>query len=217
MGAHVFLVGEANFEVCIRRGLYGCVMPTTEWNKAEVVAGIFSVQPNDLVFFYVKNRGIYGLWKVVGETFFDEARIWDHVDQSFPFRFTFAPVVGQFATPVSLSDVLDLRDKGRVWTFDLNHRSVCTGDSPSYRNRFDSRQRRARSLRRLAERVVYENACERRIEGHAGRLPRVLKPCTDELQQGYGRVSDTRHISRWHRNTSQVHMPGTQGRPRDSR
>ncbi len=120
MGAHVFLVGEANFEVCIRRGLYGCVMPTTEWNKAEVVAGIFSVQPNDLVFFYVKNRGIYGLWKVVGETFFDEARIWDHVDQSFPFRFTFAPVVGQFATPVSLSDVLDLRDKGRVWTFDLN-------------------------------------------------------------------------------------------------
>jgi hypothetical protein len=120
MGAHVFLVGEANFEICTRRGVYGCVMPTTEWNKAEVIAGILSVQPNDLVFFYVKNRGIYGLWKVIGETFFDETKVWDNADQLFPYRFTFEPVVGQFSVPVSLSDVLDLRDKGRVWTFDLN-------------------------------------------------------------------------------------------------
>jgi len=39
MGAHIFLVGEDNFEVCTRRGVYGCVMPGTEWNKAEVIAG----------------------------------------------------------------------------------------------------------------------------------------------------------------------------------
>lgn len=120
MGAHIFLVGEANFHVCVRRGLYGCVMPTTEWNKAEVVAGILSVQPNDLVFFYVKNRGIYGLWKVFGETFFDDSKVWENTEQLFPYRFTFQAVVGQFSAPVSLSDVLDLRDKGRIWTFDLN-------------------------------------------------------------------------------------------------
>lgn len=58
MGAHIFLVGENNFEVCICRGVYGCVMPSTDWNKAEVVAGILSIQPGDLVFFYVKNGSI---------------------------------------------------------------------------------------------------------------------------------------------------------------
>src|SRR6266852_3570338 len=120
MGAHILLVGQANFEVCIRRGVYGCVMPTTEWNRAEVIAGISSVQPNDLIFFYVKNRGVYGLWKVVGDIFFEDTKVWDNDEQRYPYRFTFEPTVGQFPIPVSLSDVLDLRDKGRIWTFDLN-------------------------------------------------------------------------------------------------
>ncbi|MGI0015257.1 MAG: hypothetical protein ACREBU_17720 [Nitrososphaera sp.] len=120
MGAHIFLVGEDNFEVCTRHGVYGCVMPSTEWNKAEIVAGILSIQPSDLVFFYVKNRGVYGLWKVVGEPYFDETKVWANDQQLFPYRFSFGPAVGYFSKPVSLSDVLDLRDKGRVWTFDLN-------------------------------------------------------------------------------------------------
>jgi hypothetical protein len=120
MGAHIFLVGEDNFEVCIKRGVYGCVMPSTERNKAEVTASIFSIQPDDLVFFYVKNQGIYGVWKVVGEPYFDETKVWADNQQLFPYRFLFEPTVGSFPVPVSLSDVLDLRDKGRVWTFDLN-------------------------------------------------------------------------------------------------
>ena len=120
MGAHIFLVSENNFEVCIRRGVYGCVMPSTEWNKAEIIAGILSIEPNDLVFFYVKNRGVYGLWKVVDEVYFDESKIWADDEQLFPYRFSFESTVGHFPMPVSLSDVLDLRDKGRVWTFDLN-------------------------------------------------------------------------------------------------
>lgn len=85
-----------------------------------MVAGILSIQPGDLVFFYVKNRGVYGLWKVIGEPFFDETKIWANEQQLFPHRFSFEPVVGHFSRPVSLSDVLDLRDRGRVWTFDLN-------------------------------------------------------------------------------------------------
>jgi len=120
MGAHIFLVGEDNFEVCIRCGVYGCVMPSTERNKAEVIASIFSIQPSDLVFFYVKNQGVYGVWKVVGEPYFDETKVWSNEHPLFPYRFSFEPIVGHFAIPVSLSDVLDLRDKGRVWTFDLN-------------------------------------------------------------------------------------------------
>lgn len=120
MGAHIFLVGEDNFEVCIRRGVYGCVMPSTERNKAEIISGVLSIRPNDLVFFYVKNQGIYGVWRVTGEPYFDETKIWPNEQQFFPYRLSFEPTVGDFSVPVSLSDVLDLRDKGRVWTFDLN-------------------------------------------------------------------------------------------------
>lgn len=120
MGAHIFLVSEDNFEVCVRRGVYGCVMPTVEWNRAEIIAGVLSIQPGDLVFFYVKNKGVYGLWKVIGEPYFDETKVWANDQQLFPFRFSFAPAVGSFLKPVVLSDVLDLHDKGRVWTFDLN-------------------------------------------------------------------------------------------------
>ena len=120
MGAHIFLASRENFEVCIRRSVYGCVMPSTEWNRAEVIAGILSIQPGDLVFFYVKNQGVYGLWKVVGEPYFDKTKIWAHEQQLYPYRISFEPAVAHFPKPISLSDVLDLRDKGRVWTFDLN-------------------------------------------------------------------------------------------------
>jgi len=120
MGAHIFLVGEGNFEVCTRRGVYGCVMPGTERNKAEVIASILSIQAGDLVFFYVKNQGVYGLWKVVGEPYFDETKVWADAQQMYPYRFSIEPAVGYFPKPVSLSGVLDLRDKGRIWTFDLN-------------------------------------------------------------------------------------------------
>ncbi len=120
MGAHIFLVGQHNFETCILRGVYGCVMPNSERNRAEVVAGVLSIQPDDLVFFYVKNRGVYGLWRVVGEPYFDETKVWGNDEQLYPYRFNFEPTVAQFTAPVSLTDILDLRDKGRIWTFDLN-------------------------------------------------------------------------------------------------
>jgi hypothetical protein len=120
MGAHIFLVGEDNFKVCARHGVYGCVMPGTEWNRAEIVSGVLSIQPGDLVFFYVKNQGVYGLWRVHSEPFFDQTKVWPDNQQLFPYRFTFEPAIAHFPKPVSLSDVLDLRDKGRIWTFDLN-------------------------------------------------------------------------------------------------
>jgi hypothetical protein len=120
MGAHILLVGEDNFEICLRHGVYGCVQPTKEWNKAEIIAGVLSIQPEDLIFFYVKNKGVYGLWKVVGAPYFDEIPIWPNETQLYPFRISFEPIVGHFPKPISLSDILDLRDRGRIWTFDLN-------------------------------------------------------------------------------------------------
>jgi hypothetical protein len=56
----------------------------------------------------------------VDEVYFDESKVWADDEQLFPYRFSFESTVGHFPVPVSLSDVLDLRDKGRIWTFDLN-------------------------------------------------------------------------------------------------
>ena len=120
MGAHILLVGERNYDICITRGVYGCVMPSKEWNKGEIVAGVFTIKPGDLIFFYVKNKGVYGLWKVVGYPFFDDGRVWSDEKQLYPYRFIFEPAVGYFSKPIALTDILDLRDKGRIWTFDLN-------------------------------------------------------------------------------------------------
>ena len=108
MGAHILLVGEDNFEICKQRGVYGSVLPTTEWNKAEVIASIFAIQEGDLIFFYVKNKGVYGLWKVTTMPFYDEMKVWDNDQQSFPYRFCFEASEGFFPKPVSLSDILDL-------------------------------------------------------------------------------------------------------------
>ena len=141
MGAHVFLVSESNFHVCLNRGVYGCVLPTSKRNRAEIVAGVLSIMPDDLVFFYVKNKGIYGLWDVATPPYFDETKVWDHESQVFPYRFCFRPAVAHFPTPVSLRDVLDLRDKGLIWTFDLG--------SFQQKNQYNITTDEARQLTRL--------------------------------------------------------------------
>ncbi|OGO36122.1 MAG: hypothetical protein A2W35_19315 [Chloroflexi bacterium RBG_16_57_11] len=120
MGAHIFLVSEDNFDICLKHGIYGCVEPSKEWNKAEIIAGLLSIKKGDLIFFYVKNMGVFGLWILTDEPFLDKTRIWANDNQIFPYRFIFEPVVGDFPKPISLSDVLDLHDKGKIWTFDLN-------------------------------------------------------------------------------------------------
>jgi hypothetical protein len=188
MGAHIFLVGEDNFEICKGRGVYGCVMPNTEWNRAEVVAGVLSIQPDDLVFFYVKNRGIYGLWKVVGEPYFDETKVWADEKRMFPYRFSFEPAVGHFPEPVSLNDVLDLHDKGRVWTFDLN--------PVQQKNQYKITTDEARELLRL---LLRNNPIRQR---HCGIPDAYIPPARGEIRVEFvsgqsGRVQYEGWLNAW--------------------
>jgi hypothetical protein len=103
-------------------GIQSSEGPKAGQMNSEVVASFVGIKPGDLVMFYVRNIGIYGLWKVTVGPFYDETVIWPNPEQKYPFRVCFEPVVREFSTPVALSDVLDLRDKGRVWTFDLSTR-----------------------------------------------------------------------------------------------
>jgi predicted RNA-binding protein with PUA-like domain len=123
MGYHIFLVREENFQTCIENGVYGGLhstgTPKAEQTNSEVISGFAGIKIGDFVFFYVKNIGIYGLWKITSEPFFDNTKIWNTPKQIFPYRVCFEPVVREFKKHVALSDILDLKDKGKIWTFDL--------------------------------------------------------------------------------------------------
>lgn len=119
MGYHIFLVGQANFKTCLRYGVYGGTSHKLERINSEIIAGFESIRPGDFVFFYVKNVGVHGLWKVASRPFLDTQPVWADKAQAYPYRVCFEPVIRAFPRPIVLSDILDLRDRGKIWTFDL--------------------------------------------------------------------------------------------------
>lgn len=119
MSYHILLVGQENFQTCIEKGIYGGIESRSEKVNSEVISCTVAIKPDDFIFFYVKNIGIYGLWRVATEPFYDQTPIWKGDSQKYPFRFCFEPTVRKFPKPVALNDILDLRDKGKIWTFDL--------------------------------------------------------------------------------------------------
>ena len=135
MGNHIFLVSEENFEKCLKYGVYGGISHHVERINSEIIASFEAIKPGDFIFFYVRNVGVYGLWKATSRPFLDENDIWGKKDQKFPYRVCFEPLIRYFSKPIVLSDILDLRDKGKIWTFDLgaiirkNHNPITTDES----------------------------------------------------------------------------------------
>jgi hypothetical protein len=119
MGYHIFLTGQANFKTCLRCGVYGGTSHNLERINSEIIASFECIRPGDLVFFYVKNAGIHGLWRATSRPFLDSQPLWADKAQAYPYRVCFEPVIRAFPRPIALSDILDLRDKGKIWTFDL--------------------------------------------------------------------------------------------------
>lgn len=119
MGSHIFLTSQENYETCLKFGLCGGIAHSLERINSEIIASFEGIKPGDFVFFYVKNIGLYGLWKVTSRPFFDNQHTWENKEQLYPYRVSFEPFIRQFNKPIALSDILDLRDKGKIWTFDL--------------------------------------------------------------------------------------------------
>ena len=134
MGNHIFLVGKENFEKCLEYGIYGGTSHSLERINSEIIGSFEAIKPGDFIFFYVRNVGVYGLWKVTSHPFFDKIDLWGDKNQRFPYRVCFEPSIRYFPKPIALSDVLDLRDKGKIWTFDLgairlkNHNPITTDE-----------------------------------------------------------------------------------------
>jgi len=119
MASHIFLVTQGRFPTCLKYGIYGGISHQLERINSEVIAGFQAIRRGDFIFFYVKNVGVYGLWRATGQPFFDKRDIWRDREQDFPYRVCFEPAIRQFSKPISLNDILDLRDRGKLWTFDL--------------------------------------------------------------------------------------------------
>ncbi len=135
MGSHIFLVGQENFEKCLKFGVYGGASQPLKRINSEIIAGFEAIKPGDFIFFYVRNIGVYGLWKATSFPFFDDTDIWGDKQQKYPYRVCFEPSIRHFPRPIQLSDILDLQDKGRIWTFELgamrlkNHNPITTDES----------------------------------------------------------------------------------------
>lgn len=135
MGSHIFLVSQENFKKCLELGLYGGASQPLERINSEIIASFEAIKTGDFVFFYVRNIGVYGLWKVVCHPFFDETNIFSDLNQKYPYRVCFEPIIRYFPRPIALSDILDLQDKGKIWTFELgamrlkNHDPITTEES----------------------------------------------------------------------------------------
>jgi len=135
MGNHVLLVSREHFNKCLKYGIYGAPSHPLERINSEIIASSEAIKAGDFIFFYVKNIGVYGLWRATSRPFFDETDIWGEKDQKYPYRICFTPSIRYFSKPIALSDVLDLRDRGKIWTFDLgairvkNHNPITTDES----------------------------------------------------------------------------------------
>ncbi|MFQ5862587.1 MAG: EVE domain-containing protein [Candidatus Brocadiales bacterium] len=136
MSYHIFVTKRENFEFNIQSGAYGGAelkgSKKSPQINADIIASFTGIKKGDFVFFYVTGKGVYGLWKVNKDPFYDDTPIFKDVTQLYPIRVCMEPAIRRFSKPIALSDILDLKDRGRIWTFDLgaigrkNHNPITT-------------------------------------------------------------------------------------------
>ncbi len=80
------------------------------------------IRPKDLILFYViGEKAIHGVYRVVERPFFDDTPVWpiSETGETYPLRVRFENSEHVFRHPIWLSDIYDLRDNGRIWSFGL--------------------------------------------------------------------------------------------------
>ena len=137
MAGHIFITNPDSFEICKDRGLAGEAEHPHEKTNSELLARFETLQKGDFVFFYVtKIQGIFGLWRVSNRPFYDNTPIWNLENQLYPYRVCLEPYIRYFPRPINMSDIYDLMDKSKIWTFELgkfgqskNHHVITTEES----------------------------------------------------------------------------------------
>ncbi|MEM7591718.1 MAG: EVE domain-containing protein [Cyanobacteria bacterium P01_A01_bin.83] len=126
MAVHIFVVNRENFNICIHKGL--AAIPSAKADSRikdntnnQLISRMTSVRKDDLILFYIiKEKLIYGVYKAIECSFYDKTPIWQSLDsQLYPFRIRIDNSKYVFNNPIELSDIYDLRDNGKIWTFNL--------------------------------------------------------------------------------------------------
>jgi hypothetical protein len=79
------------------------------------------IRPADQILFYIKGKKeIHGVYRAVDRVFYDETPVWTAPENKlFPYRIKIDNSENVFDRPLFLSDIYDLRDSGKLWTFSL--------------------------------------------------------------------------------------------------
>ena len=125
MAVHIFVVSEENFEVCIRRGLAAIPGGTKPDINDQLISRMVMIRPGDRILFYIKGKKeIRGVYRSVDRVFYDETPVWSLPENKvFPYRIKIDNSENVFDQPLFLSDIYDLRDSGKLWTFSLERPS----------------------------------------------------------------------------------------------
>lgn len=122
MSVHIFTVSEENYITCLERGIVALPEPKEGRTHDNIFDGLLSrlcgVKENDYVLMYViKTKCLCGVWQVEGEPFYEETPVWE--DRLYPFRCRIRWSNYNFANPLKLDDINDLRNAGKIWTWAL--------------------------------------------------------------------------------------------------
>lgn len=120
MAVHIFVLNEENYEKCILNG----VAAIPDGNKANTMDALISrmalIREGDHVLFYITGKKeLRGVFKAQSRPFYDTQKIWPQEEQLYPLRIRIDNSKYVFPTPIRLSDIYDLRDTGKIWTFTL--------------------------------------------------------------------------------------------------
>jgi len=129
MPDHVFVLNESNYRVCIHRGIVG--LPEAAHDSKNrlatndaLLSRMAIVREGDYILFYITGeKELHGVWKAVGEPFYDDIRVWDNEDKLYPFRFRIESTEFCFDKPLRLNDVYDLINSGKIWSWSLSRAS----------------------------------------------------------------------------------------------
>lgn len=81
-----------------------------------MICDFFALRDGDLVFFYKRQSGFYGIYKVKGEPFFDNTIV-DKIDQSFPIRIQ-TECINYFEKPIPEELIFSTREyESKFWSW----------------------------------------------------------------------------------------------------
>ena len=122
MAVHIFVLNENNYKICVRKGIVGLPEAKDSKQHDNVCDGLLSrlacIKEDDYILMYITGaKELRGVWQADGEPYYEESTIWD--DKIYPFRCKIKCSEFNFTNSLSLNDINDLRNNGKIWTWAL--------------------------------------------------------------------------------------------------